>query len=96
MPGTFEVSGGKDPDAVLDYSIDWSAWLDGDTISTSSWAIDEGDASLVIDSDTKSTTATTVWLSGGTLGYEYLVRNRIVTNGGRTDDRSIAIKVVQK
>ena len=25
----------KDPNAVLDYSVDWAKWLDGDTIATS-------------------------------------------------------------
>ncbi len=29
-----------DPDAVIDYIIDWTKWLDGDDIATSSWAID--------------------------------------------------------
>ena len=32
----------KDPDAVLDYSVDWSLWLAGDEISTSEWLLEEG------------------------------------------------------
>ena len=32
----------KDPDAVLDYSVDWSLWLAGDEISTSEWILEEG------------------------------------------------------
>ena len=32
----------KDPDAVLDYSVDWSLWLAGDTISSSEWLLDDG------------------------------------------------------
>ena len=32
----------KDPDAVLDYSVDWSLWLAGDQISTSEWLLEEG------------------------------------------------------
>ena len=33
----------KDPDAVLDYGFDWSAWLEaGDTIVTSEWIVPEG------------------------------------------------------
>ncbi|MBK8246576.1 MAG: hypothetical protein IPK85_04130 [Gemmatimonadetes bacterium] len=27
----------KDPDAVLDYSIAWDEWLDGDTIASATW-----------------------------------------------------------
>ncbi len=26
-----------DPDEVIDYTLDWTGWLAGDTISTSSW-----------------------------------------------------------
>ena len=43
--------------------------------------------------DTHTATKATVWLSGGQAGATYTVTNRIVTTGGRTDDRSIAIKV---
>ena len=32
----------KDPDAVLDYSVDWSLWLAGDEISSSEWLLEEG------------------------------------------------------
>ncbi len=83
----------KDPDAALDYQIDWSIWLDSDTISSSSWVAEDG---ITIDGDTNTATATTIWLSGGTLGVQYLVTNRITTTGGRTDDRSITIVVVEK
>ena len=91
---TFSAS--KDPDAVLDYSVDWSTWLDGDTISTSTWTVSGADSDLVIDSDTNSTTATTVWLSGGTKNYGYILTNRIVTAAGRTDDRSVTVTMVDK
>lgn len=81
----------KDPDAVLDYQLDWSAWLpDGDTIVTSTWIVQDG---IVKDSDSHTDTAATVWLSGGTLGTTYAVTNRISTVEGRTDDRTIRITV---
>lgn len=81
----------KDPDAVLDYSINWSSWLvAGDTIVTSTWAADDG---ITIDSDSNTTTATTVWLSGGGAGESYDVTNHIVTDDGREDDRTITILV---
>ena len=83
----------KDPSAVLDYVIDWSDWLDGDTISTSTWTVPSG---ITKDSDTKTTTATTIWLSGGTVGTKYAVVNHIVTAGGREDDRTIYINVESK
>ena len=83
----------KDPDSVLDYHINWDSWLNGDTISTSSWTADAG---IVIDSDSNTSTAATVWLSSGTAANEYTVTNQIVTAGSRTDDRSIYILVNEK
>lgn len=80
----------KDPDAVLDYQVDWSAWLDGDTITTSEWIVPDG---IVKDSDSHTDTAATIWLSGGTLNTTYLVTNRITTAAGRTDDRTIRITI---
>lgn len=83
----------KDPDAVLDYELDWSEWLDTDTIASSSWTADTG---ITIDSDTNTTTTATVWVSGGTVGERYEVTNHIVTTAGREDDRSIKIKCKEK
>ena len=54
----------KDPDAVLDYSVDWSAWLAGDEIASSLWLLEEG-AILEQVTDTMTATKTTVWLQSG-------------------------------
>lgn len=89
MPQTFI----KDPSAVLDYSIDWSDWLEGDTISTSTWTVPSG---LSNTSESKTNTKTTVWLSGGAVAQFYTVTNRVVTAGGRTDERSIVIVIGQR
>lgn len=83
----------KDPDAVLDYTGDWAAWLNGDTIQTSTWIPDDG---ITVDSSTHDDTTATVWLSGGTNLETYEVTNRVATAGGRTDDRTIKIKVKEK
>lgn len=96
---TFSVL--KDPQAVLDYAIDWgteflAATSPIDTIATSTWAITGPDSSLTVDADTKTTSLATVWLSGGTLDAEYQVTNRITTAEGRTDDRTITVSVVSK
>ena len=82
----------KDPDGVLDYAVDWTAWLAGDEISTSIWLLEEG-ALIEQVADSKTATKATVWLRGGQAGTTYLVTNRIVTVGGRTDDRTISVKV---
>lgn len=86
----------KDPDAILDYTLDWSAWLDaagGDTILTSAWTLPVGIASV---GDTKSLTQTTIWLSGGTAGTGYAILNRITTVGGRTEDRTMQINALDR
>ena len=83
----------KDPNAVLDYSVDWSRWLAGDEISASEWIVAVG---LTKASETNSPTKTTVWLSGGVAGQGYSVTNRITTAGGRTEDRSFTIRVEER
>lgn len=80
----------KDPAATLDYGLDWSAWLEGDTIATSTWTIPAG---LTTADDSNDTTTTTVWLGGGIAGTTYRVTNQITTAGGRTDERTIRITV---
>lgn len=83
----------KDPDAKLDYIIDWSEWLDTDTISASDWVVPTG---ITEESDSNTTTTATIWLSGGVVGSVYAVANRITTVGGRIDDRTITVKVMNK
>jgi len=90
----------KDPEAVLDYGIDWSSWLGADTISESSWsaptpvtvpplAIKEG-------SESHGDTATSVWLQGGVAGRSYSIVNHITTAAGREDDRELLVLVIDK
>ena len=84
----------KDPDATLDWVWDWNEWLDeGETISSSEFFTTVG---LVVDSNSFTTKTATVWLSGGTAGQVYKVTNRITTSSGRTDDRSVTIRVVER
>ena len=79
----------KDPDATLDYTVDWSDWLDpNDTISASAWSVPSG---LTQVSASYTTTSATIWLSGGTAGSRYAVVNRISTAAGRTEDRSFVV-----
>lgn len=81
----------QDPNAVLDYVFDWSGWLAAsETISTSTVTVGTG---LTENSESNTTTKATVWLSGGTAGTTYSVTNKIVTNQGRTDERTIQIRV---
>lgn len=78
----------KDPDAVLDYQIDWEDWLGEDTISDSEWTVPTG---ITNDGDTNTATTATIWLSGGTAGTRYKLINHITTVSGREEDRTITI-----
>lgn len=83
----------KDPSAILDYQFDWSDWLGTDTISSHTVTASAG---LTVTTSTATATAVTAWLSGGTAGQAYTVTNRIVTVGGRTDERSMSIQVLDR
>jgi hypothetical protein len=88
----------KDPDSVLDYTIDWGEeWMvSGDEISTSSWSIGtgtKGDTTLATTADSNTTTKATIWLGLGVHGQSYPVTNSIVTAQGREADRTISIVV---
>jgi hypothetical protein len=78
----------KDPSEVTDFGIDWSDWLAGDSIATSTWTVPTG---ITKDSDASTGTTTTIWLSGGTDETDYNLLNTIVSAGGRTEERDILI-----
>jgi len=84
----------KDPSAVLDWMFDWSDWLaSGETITDHTITADTG---ITVDSSTEDAGKVTVWLSGGTAGINYKVACLITTSAGRTDERTIWIKVVER
>lgn len=83
----------KDPDATLDYTGKWAAWLKGDTILTSTWDVPTG---ITLVSESHTSTETLAWFSGGTEGAKYLIRNRITTAAGRIEDRTITIVIKER
>lgn len=87
----------KDPDAILDYQINWATWLGTDTIATTAWTLaPTGTGALTKTTDTKTTTTATIWLSGGTANTDYTAACKITTAGGRTDERTLTIYVRQR
>ena len=92
----------KDPSAVLDYVFDWTGWLaTGETIAVDSETGEKlititADTGITVDSSTEDDGKVTVWLSGGTAGINYKVACLITTTAGRTDERTIWIKVVER
>lgn len=85
----------KDPDASLDYTVDWSLWLDTDYIVSATWTVPTG-LTLVNQAIWGTPDKCTAWISGGTDGAVYTIANRISTALGRTDERSIALRVSQR
>jgi hypothetical protein len=89
----------KDPEAVLDYAIDWGAqYLDqGDLLAESSWSVepDETDGVSVVD-NSFGDSISTVQAAGGIPGRLYRLANRVVTQSGRTDERSITLRVEKR
>ena len=85
----------KDPDSVLDYAFDWGThWLQtSETIESHVVTVSSG---LTNDSDSESDGVVTTWLSGGVVGQQYDVACKITTNLGRTDERTIEIKVEER
>ena len=87
----------KDPDAKLDYSIDWTLWLaTGDTVDTSSWAVSPTGPTLTDGTIDMAGAVTTIWFDGGTVGTKYVLTNHITTVEGREDDRSITVKITER
>lgn len=84
----------KDPSAVLDYAFDWTGWLAaGETITDHTITADTG---ITVGSSSESDGKVTVWLSGGTAGINYKVACLVETSAGRTDERTLWIRVVDR
>ena len=95
----------KDPDASLVYTFDWAnngpndasqdddGWLQSAVITNSVFVVPT-DLTKLIDSSTDTTAS--VKISGGRNGKNYIVTNRITTDGGEIEDRSIEIQVRER
>ena len=89
----------KDPSAVLDYAIEWGVdYLDDDDILMESvWAVEPDETGGVeIVNSSLGDRVSTVQASGGTAGRLYRLSNRVVTQSGPTDDRSIVLRVEKR
>jgi long-subunit fatty acid transport protein len=88
----------KDPDAVLDYSIDWGTeYLGDDLLAASAWAVAPNEAGgVAIAGSGFDARISTVKASGGVAGHLYRLVNEVVTASGRTDSRSIVLRVEKR
>lgn len=83
----------KDPNAVLDYTMDWKTWLGDDQIQSATVVLPTG---LSTGGVAASATTITQWLTGGVAGTSYSVYFQITTINGRTDKRTIKINAVDR
>ena len=98
----------KDKDEILDYSVDWSRYLDTDTILSVTWYIlDESDArieginaavinGLQVVSKTNTSSVSTLRLSLGTNNTRYTIVCQITTASGLQYERSIFLRIKEK
>lgn len=98
----------KDPDEILDYSVDWSRFLGTATISTVDWFVDnESDVKtaftpsqvvngIQIVSKTNTNTVATIHLGLGTLNKEYKFYCRIADSTGSVAERVIKLRIKEQ
>lgn len=79
----------KNPSSVLDYLVDWTYWLDTDTI-TSYGVVANG---VDIKSHSINDNAVKIWATGGVNNTIATISITINTYLGRTDKRTISIKI---
>jgi hypothetical protein len=88
----------KDPDAVLDYAIDWGTeYLGTDTLANSEWAVEPVEAGgLEVAYHQFDVALSTVKASGGIAGHVYQLINYVDLASGRKDSRSIVLRVEKR
>jgi len=98
----------KDPNELLDYSVDWSRWLGATTISTVVWYIDNASGvktvavsgqsinGLIPVSFTNTNSVSTIYLGAGTNNTEYKISCAITTVAGTAAERVVKIKIKEE
>jgi hypothetical protein len=88
----------KDPHSRIDYGIDWGpGYLGDETIAGSSWSVFPQElGGIEVDEAGFTATRTAATLSGGVAGHIYSVANHVTLSDGRSDDRSITLRVEQR
>lgn len=85
----------KDPAAVLDYTWDWSDFLQAGEAIESHTLVTDNEA-VTVESSAHDATTVTGWLAGGTHELRVLVTCAIVTTEDREDERSAYLLVLNQ
>lgn len=88
----------KDPAALVDYEVEWGDWLAAnETLTASSWSVEPVEAGgLAVAMQSGIGSARRASVSGGVRGHLYRLTNHITTSAGRTDERSLAIRIAER
>lgn len=87
----------KDPDAAINYAIDWLPYLAGRAIVASDWSVAPVEAGgVAIQEASFDGGRTAVRLSGGIAGHGYGIANHVTLSDGSGDDRSLVLRVEQR
>jgi len=98
----------KDPDETLDYSVDWSRWLSGATISSVTWYVDNNSGVKTLFPNggvvngiqnvttTNTNTVASINLALGTLNKEYKFYCSITDSTGSVGERVIKLSIKEQ
>ena len=98
----------KDPDEILDYSVDWSRFIGSATISSITWYVENSSGVKTIItagqtvngiqnvSQTISGSVATINLGLGTNNIEYKFTCRMTDNTGSIAERAIRLRIKEQ
>jgi hypothetical protein len=99
----------KDPDEILDYSIDWSRFLSGATLSSVTWFVDDAAGvktqlipsgqlvkGIQLISATNTDKVATARLGSGDNNIQYQFYCRIADTNGLVVERKVRLRVRNK
>jgi hypothetical protein len=98
----------KDPDEILDYSVDWSRFLGTATITSVAWFVDDASGvktaltgGAVVNgiqnvAQTNTSTVATINLGLGTLNEEYKFYCRMTDSTGSIAERVIKLRIKEQ
>ena len=98
----------KDPDEVLDYSVDWSRFLGTATLASATWFVDNASGvktligpTAVVNgiqnvAQTFTNTVATINLGLGDLNKDYKFYCQIADNTGSTAERVIRLRIKEQ
>lgn len=86
----------KDPEAIRDYAMDWTADIGEATITDQTWEVVDGDVQIVQDGLSDDLKTTIVRLSGGTAGQTCHIKNHVVLSTGEEDEYTGVLVIAQR